>query len=1033
MPDRGRLPHEELSKTVASLMPFQQQSVDAVVEAMFERDQRRFLVADEVGLGKTKIAKAVMAETVRRLWDDRDTDRIDIIYMCSNSQIARQNLAELRSVMSGLPERNADRLTMLPTVLADLQDAPVNLVAFTPGTSLTFGHSTGQARERALLMHLLSQPEAIGPQIASRKGPQRLLSNGAQSFYRDLDDVRGLEIPSHVSVAYRALLEEEGLIDEFLRLSDGRRNPTAAERATLIRRLRRTLARACIDLLTPDLIILDEFQRFTSVLDGDGEDAELAKLLFGQEQARVLLLSATPYKMLSRADQDGENHAEGFSRTLRFLFGGPDAARKVDGIHADLAQLRRGIVGGAPLDQLSAARDRVQSSLREVVVRTERLAATPDRDGMLDTSVTTRCVVRPNDVLGFVGTDGVTQTLHDIPSIVEYWKSAPYLINFMDEYKMKRTIRSKWAERQPDLVQALRGRHMLSWGALNSYRKVDPQNPRARWLIDSLADEGAFDRLWLPPSWPQTELRGAYATEANPTKRLIFSGWAVAPKAVAGLVSYEFERRHHRDGARYASAHQRFSGRLTLPTLSGIGSSSERFSTLALLLPCGPLAQIGDPLRIARDLDMSLPLPLEDMRQHVRGQIEDLISPLLEAAVDDGRPSNIWYAAVLAHFEPEVLNLHSEWSHDTQPQGLADHIERLRDVIEDVPSWGAPPRDLVDRLVDLALGSPAILTQRGLLRVAGRFGETDPTELLWSAALIAWAFRSLFNSPEADALISAQRSEDYWIQVLTHCRDGALGSVLDEWFDLIPAQERGLDSSSTPLEDLAEAASRVLHLKDSLVSVEFFDRPTDDGPRVEHLRTHFAMRFGQARGETADGDNPVQVRAAFNSPFRPFVLMSTSVGQEGLDFHHYAHNIVHWNLPANPVDLEQREGRVHRFKNHAVRKNVAHDFGADARVRDSTDPWRTMFDLAEFGDGGMRPWWIYPGPTKIKREVPLLPMSADVGRLRDLVSATTLYRMTLGQPRQAELLETLAELPEDEREAFREATLVDLAPRTLRS
>ena len=70
---------------------------------------------------------------------------------------------------------------------------------------------------------------------------------------------------------------------------------------------------------------------------------------------------------------------------------------------------------------------------------------------------------------------------------------------------------------------------------------------------------------------------------------------------------------------------------------------------------------------------------------------------------------------------------------------------------------------------------------------------------------------------------------------------------------------------------------------------------------------------------------------AYNSPFRPFVLASTSVGQEGLDFHTYSHAIVHWNLPSNPVDLEQREGRVHRYKGHAVRKNVAADT-ADAAL-----------------------------------------------------------------------------------------------------
>ena len=38
-------------------------------------------------------------------------------------------------------------------------------------------------------------------------------------------------------------------------------------------------------------------------------------------------------------------------------------------------------------------------------------------------------------------------------------------------------------------------------------------------------------------------------------------------------------------------------------------------------------------------------------------------------------------------------------------------------------------------------------------------------------------------------------------------------------------------------------------------------------------------------------------RAAFTSPFWPFVLGATYIGQEGLDFHWYCHAVVHWNLP----------------------------------------------------------------------------------------------------------------------------------------
>jgi len=55
-------------------------------------------------------------------------------------------------------------------------------------------------------------------------------------------------------------------------------------------------------------------------------------------------------------------------------------------------------------------------------------------------------------------------------------------------------------------------------------------------------------------------------------------------------------------------------------------------------------------------------------------------------------------------------------------------------------------------------------------------------------------------------------------------------------------------------------------------------------------------------------------------------------------------------------------------------------------------------------------------------------MSRDIGKLHQLVEATSLYRMTIGQPRQAELLEVLSELPTDEQEAIRRAVSIDLSP-----
>ena len=156
-----------------------------------------------------------------------------------------------------------------------------------------------------------------------------------------------------------------------------------------------------------------------------------------------------------------------------------------------------------------------------------------------------------------------------------------------------------------------------------------------------------------------------------------------------------------------------------------------------------------------------------------------------------------------------------------------------------------------------------------------------------------------------------------------------------------------------------------------------------------------------------------------------------------MDFHTYCHAVVHWNLPSNPVDLEQREGRVHRYKGHAIRKNVAKAHGWASVEADAPDPWQEMFDLARArgaaqGASEVVPFWVYPveGGARIERHILALPLSREHGQAALLRSSLAVYRMVFGQPRQEDLVTYLtSRVPAEELERVMAGARIELAPR----
>ena len=124
----------DLGESMTVLKPFQKATVKTVVNAFRYRDgSRRFLVADEVGLGKTVVAQHVIKEMMRR-----KRGALDVFYVCSNLSIASQNQKKLLEFLDNEDERQAalcsvDRLTLLPA--SNLPTHPgLHLYSFTPDT-----------------------------------------------------------------------------------------------------------------------------------------------------------------------------------------------------------------------------------------------------------------------------------------------------------------------------------------------------------------------------------------------------------------------------------------------------------------------------------------------------------------------------------------------------------------------------------------------------------------------------------------------------------------------------------------------------------------------------------------------------------------------------------------------------------------------------------------------------------------------------------------------------------------------------------
>lgn len=983
--------------------PFQAATVAAACRVLSSKERKpRYLVADEVGLGKTVVAQHL----IESLAGKRDKPLV-VYYVTNNLTIAAQNGPKLIEAVAEAGDVRqiictADRLSMLP--FSERPTHPqLHLYTLTPDTSLPGRKRSnlgGRKEERALIAVLMKRcwPNVnIDDAVFRHKvrsnwdnvmsWANRTIANKGDHERQELDKVFKKNVRSQLGLSKKKRLQAA-----LKQLQD--RHGEAYD-LKLMAHLRSALIDCTFELngLQPDLVIFDEFQRFRDLvlpavtLNGkqlNPANSALAQLR-GDSDRRVplLLLSATPYSLDDAGDENSFFGAhDQFLDLLCFLFGGDNRARE----HAETARNLFNRFGDLlrsqtlDFDALKRVKENIESHLTQVISRTERALVQKDRSlvpnniAPMPLEVTTEAA----DWRAFRHlSERFPKQYH--ASAITYWRSVPVPMQMLGSGYMawKAANKSGIAATIPAFTK----QHV------DKHRKYHWPNAKLRKLIEH-ADPGMLCLPWVPPSLPWWALAKPWKTEnAIRGKILLFSRFRATPKAVAAALSHE---------SRVYAARQR-----KLPKSGAhLPLTAKRMPVFALFYPSLWLACCCDPVVAAGKRPA-------DVKADVRRQLVDYLNKAGIKEATKVPKRDFWkvLAALEGRFDKARSNVKR-----LEPREVSE-IWRLAAQQTTITSLS---RGEIDLLVSHALGSPGVVLTRSLLRHFPSVNKvTYEYEALRDTCLRAW--RNYFDN--AVFVATLRRNQTYPDALKCAIFDGNLEASLDEHIWYI-SKSGGfmhvLDEFST---SLGVRGGRVAVHNANNANISVRCQCDVAMPLAQDLESN--NRVGEmARPPRAD-----HVRKAFNSPFWPFVLATTSVGQEGLDFHPWCQTLLHWDLPGSAIALEQREGRVERYAGLAVRRQMGMDNPIHKlpRLVDLKSPWvaiaTKMDEHQDETNAGLAPWWTYPKAT-VNSYFFHIANGEEVAQLEELKRLRAIYRLALGQQHQEDLirivgardLETIAQL-----------------------
>lgn len=984
------------------LKDFQIATANHIVDIFKSKRQRRVLLSDEVGLGKTIVSKEVIRQVgeldeTYGVWDD---GIYRVVYICSNANIVKQNTENL-----GITEvLNIDesRLSMQHLVVAKKAkemkgEKPQILIPLTPGTSFNLQNSAGNMNERALMYNILSALPDFKDHKLALKNRLNIYNanavnwnNNITKYEQEISDLDGEE-GDYSKKIRQEVMEDEGYKEASSLLLKAISCPDYATSNKAISLFRLIFCKISMKELSPDLVVMDEFQRFSSLLDTEdnSEEALLTRNFFGQENGPfILLVSATPYKPFTTLEELNEyridSQYQDFIKLTDFLF-----KERAD---FDFKQVWHDYSMGLcrlstdSLDILIAKKNIAEDAMYEGMSRTERYRTQTKTDLTMGIDV--------GDVVSYCQMQEIIDVCNDIQKgqfgaktvPMEYVKSSPYLLSFMDKYKLKQAV-EKALDGRLLPISSHKQRCLLKVDDVYRYRKIEPCNAKLGKLYGMLFGEKGEKHgeqlLWIPASHPYYSIpsHNVFARNHDFSKILVFSAWEMVPRMIACMVSYAVEQKsislafpaatytNQKESDEINERNKQENRKAGTERLRDESLRLTSFPSLFLTKAYCPEEYLGQDIKNVR----------ASVRSYIIGQKNIKVQPQSYSA-----------------------------------QSLLDAITQFDSDCTDEIQLSS---EALDILTDMAIGSPGVCFYR-LLQNQDLARE--------AAAEFCKMFNRRYNAATLDIVYNKKSALTYYQQVIDYCVMGNLQAVLDEFAHMI-------DEEPVNANNVNKIQKRIV---DSFIGRNYQEIDTTESfakkKKKWRIRTHYAMPYGKMKMNERDTNKANDTRLAFNSPFRPFVLTSTSVGQEGLDFHWYCRKIMHWNIPSNPQDIEQREGRIDRYKSLYVRRNVA-------KLHPDIYEWSGIFDEArneaeKEGLCELVPYWSIPQKLldripdsqqeRIESVTPLYPLSADWSKYERMKSVLSLYRLTMGQPRQEELLELFKDLREEDIKRL----LINLSP-----